>query len=90
MEWVAAAGSLVGVLTFVFGAFHYIVLKPLKESIEDLKMLMEKIQKNVEEDEKIRHKLEIQMAAFEERLKVVETNCDTALKYCMDRYCGHD
>lgn len=66
------------------------MLKPLKESILDLRQLMEKIQKNVEEDENIRHELEIRLAKFEERLNRVETNCDTALKYCLNNYCGHN
>ena len=89
MEYIAVASSLVAVLTFVFGAFHYVVLKPLKESIVDLRQLMEKIQKNVEEDEKIRHELEIKIAKFEERLDRVETNCDAVLQCYMQGHCGH-
>lgn len=83
MEYIAIGGSLVAILTFIFGTFHYVVLKPLKESIIDLKDLINRIQRNVEEDEKIRHKLEVKVATLEERIDSIDGKFEMISQYCM-------
>lgn len=90
MEWVGVAGSMVGVLTFVFGAFHYVVLKPLKESITDLRELIAEIQHSVQEDERMRHNMEVRMATFEEKLHSIESNYDSVTRFCMEKLYGHE
>ena len=86
MEWIAVGSSLVGVLTFVFGAFHYVVLKPLKESIVDLKNLINKIQSNVSENEKVRHELEIKVATLEQKIESIDSRFDIIAKFCMETH----
>ena len=90
MEYMAIGGSLVAILTFVFGAFHYVVLKPLKESIIDLKELINRIQHNVEEDERMRHTLEIKVATLEQRVESIDSKFSIISKYCMETHGTQD
>lgn len=90
MEWLGIAGSMVGVLTFIFGAFHYVVLKPLKESIVDLRNLISKVQHNIEEGEKIRHNLEIKVATLEQKIKSMDSKFDIFTKFCMETHGSQD
>lgn len=83
MEWIAISGSLVGILTFVFSTFHFVVLKPLKESITDLKDLIDKVEQSVKDDEKVRHELEIKVATLEQRINSLNSKLDIITKFCM-------
>lgn len=90
MEWFAMCSYLIGILTFIFGIFHYVVLKPLNKSILELRGLIDKIQHNVEEDERVRHKLEIEVATIKEKLHQIDTNYGAVTRYCMTKLYGHE
>ncbi len=81
MDWLAILGSLVGILTFVFSAFHYVVLKPLKETIIDLRALIDKIQSNMETEIAKRHEHDLKINTLEQKLEALSERYDSFAKY---------
>ena len=84
MDWLSMLGTLVGILTFVFGAFHYVVLKPLQESIIALNGLINEIKESVKENEKVRHGLEIKVATLEQKIQAVDAKFGLIMKLHTD------
>lgn len=83
---IALVGSLVGILTFVFSCFHYVVLKPLKESIVELRQLINKIQDNIVEEGRKRHEHDIKINTLEQQVHSLNDKFSILTKVCMETH----
>ena len=84
MDWVALLGSMVGILTFVFSAFHYIVLKPLKEAIIELRSLIGKVQDNIDHEVDKRHDHDIKINTLEQKLQALEGRVNIVVRAVLE------
>ena len=88
MEWLAVTGSLVGVLTFVFSSFHYVVLKPLKEAIVALKDIVNKLQTTIDEERRKRHEHDIKINTLEQEMQYFKEKLEVVYGLCLKREGG--
>ncbi len=84
MDWLALLGSLVGILTFVFSAFHYSVLKPLKDAIVELKHLIGKVQGTIDAEIDKRHEHDIKINTLEQKVHALESRVTSVVRAMLE------
>lgn len=65
------------ILAFMGAIFNFVILKPLKLAIEDLRDMIAALKFDVEEDRKERHALEVKLARVEDSAKSAHHRIDT-------------
>lgn len=76
MEYIHAADSLTGVLAFLGGVIFFVVLRPLNDTLVELKKSIEDLRNDLRYCEERRHALEIKLAEVDQRARALHERVD--------------
>ena len=65
------------ILTGICGLFNFVILRPLRQTIEDLRSMIADVKKRADDDRKERHMIEIKLARVEDSAKSAHHRIDT-------------
>ena len=65
------------ILTGICGLFNFVILRPLRQAIEDLRSMIADVKKRDDDDRKERHMIEIKLARVEDSAKSAHHRIDT-------------
>ena len=74
---VGYAVQLLTLLTGFCAFFNYVVIRPLRLSIDDLRSMIAEVKRDTEEGRKDRHRLEVQLARIEDSAKSAHHRIDS-------------
>lgn len=76
MEFIHAADSLTGVLTFLGGLIFFFVLRPLNGAIKELRDAIKELRADLRTSEERRHMIEIKLAEVDQRARAAHHRLD--------------
>ena len=65
------------ILTGICGLCNFVILRPLRQAIEDLRSMIADVKKRADDDRKERHMIEIKLARVEDSAKSAHHRIDT-------------
>ena len=65
------------ILTGICGLFKFVILRPLRQAIEDLRSMIADVKKRADDDRKERHMIQIKLARVEDSAKSAHHRIDT-------------
>lgn len=65
------------ILTGICGLFNFVILRLLRQAIEDLRSMIADVKKRADDDRKERHMIEIKLARVEDSAKSAHHRIDT-------------
>ena len=65
------------ILTGICGLFNFVILRALRQAIEDLRSMIADVKKRADDDRKERHMIEIKLARVEDSAKSAHHRIDT-------------
>jgi hypothetical protein len=72
----SAIVAIIGMLSFVFGAFNYVVIRPLNTAIKTLQLAIDEMRRENKEREDKRQLLDVRMSVAEDSLKQAHKRLD--------------
>ena len=79
MEWLEQAMQLTVVLTFLGGLFTFVVLKPLNEAIQELRVLISDLRADLKRNNERLNRLEGEFAKLEQAVVTAHKRIDEFL-----------
>lgn len=76
-EFLTNGAEAVAILSFVFGAFYYIVLKPLNASIEELRRCIDDMRTDMKAERERREELYRRVMLCEDHVKAAHKRLDS-------------
>jgi esterase/lipase len=72
--------QIVAVASAISAAFHYIVLRPLDNTISRIEKMLDKFEERADREEAARHEVEVKLAEVDQRARSAHARLDEITK----------
>ena len=72
--------QIVAVASAISAAFHYIVLRPLDNTISRIEKMLDKFEERADREEAARHEVEVKLAEVDQRARAAHARLDEITK----------
>lgn len=77
--------QIIAVASAISAAFHYIVLRPLDNTISRIEKMLDKFEERADKEEAARHEMEKKLVEVDQRSRAAHARLDEITKILADR-----